>query len=127
RWGVSAETPAASPWELPADLRDFDLVLADVPCSNTGVFRRRPDALWHDRQSDPALLALQRKILDAAAARTASGGNLIYSTCSIDPAENEEQISRFLEDNPEFALQNSITLYPGKFHDGAFGALLVRR
>ena len=72
-------------WGDLADLTgSFDLVLADVPCSNTGVFRRRPDALWNFSTAKMReLMAIQRDILESAFQRTASGGLLIYSTCSI--------------------------------------------
>ena len=127
RWQIAAETPVASPWDLPETYSNFNLVLADVPCSNTGVFRRRPDALWRYRGADRELLELQQKILTAGAMRTASGGIVLYSTCSIDPAENEDQIRRFTAKHPEFSLQKSVTVYPDARHDGAFGALLMRQ
>ena len=67
----------------------FDLVLADVPCTNSGVFRRRPDALW--RWSEAALnamTALQSEILFHAGDLCAPGGTLLYSTCSLEEEEN---------------------------------------
>ena len=107
---------------------EFDLVLADVPCSNTGVFRRRPDALWRfNRAMLTEVVALQEKILHSASERTAPGGQLLYSTCSIEPQENRQQLERFLADHPAFECRVSRQLLPDQEHDGAYAALLVRK
>lgn len=106
----------------------FDRVLADVPCSNTGVLRRRPDARWrwesaHLRQ----LVSLQAEILSAAAAHVAPGGLVVYSTCSNEPEENEEQIAAFLAAHPNFsevARRESLPFVTG--HDGAFACAMRR-
>lgn len=107
---------------------EFDYILADVPCSNTGVFRRRPDALWRFSDSGLAEIGkLQEHILAEAARLTAPGGRLIYSTCSIDPDENELRIASFLERHPEFELTARSRLLPGPGSDGAFAARLVKQ
>lgn len=83
-----------------------DAVLVDVPCTGTGTFRRHPDARWRLRVSDFAVLgALQKKILRAAAAVVKPGGLLVYSTCSLELEENDEQIRAFLAAHPEFTLE----------------------
>jgi 16S rRNA (cytosine967-C5)-methyltransferase len=75
------------------------VVLLDVPCTGTGTFRRHPDARWRLRISDLAVMsALQGSLLRAAAEIVAPGGLLIYSTCSLEPEENDSQIERFLAD-----------------------------
>ncbi len=105
----------------------FDLVLADVPCSNTGVFRRRPDTLWRFTENTlNDVVKLQRQILSAAAKLVKPGGKLIYGTCSIEPKENDEQIAAFAESHCEFKLVKSLLLLPDENFDGAFGALLER-
>jgi len=76
--------------------RRFSKVIADVPCTNTGVYRRRIDARWNwspDLLSE--LVSLQRRILADSANSTEQGGILIYSTCSIDPSENTETVIHF--------------------------------
>ncbi|CAK0760022.1 16S rRNA (cytosine967-C5)-methyltransferase [uncultured Gammaproteobacteria bacterium] len=81
----------------------FDRVLADVPCSGTGTWRRNPDARW--RQLGPGLselIPLQKAILDSAARLVRPGGRLIYATCSLLPEENEQQIEHFLAGHSEF-------------------------
>lgn len=86
-------------------LRDVDAVLVDVPCTGTGTFRRHPDARWRLKASDFAVLpALQRAILRAAASVVRPGGLLIYSTCSLELEENDEQVATFLAEHPDWTL-----------------------
>jgi 16S rRNA (cytosine967-C5)-methyltransferase len=74
----------------------FDAVLADVPCTASGIVRRHPDIRWLRRETDIAKTAVsQRKILDALWATVKPGGHLLYATCSIFPQEGEEQAQRF--------------------------------
>jgi 16S rRNA (cytosine967-C5)-methyltransferase len=87
-------------------LRGLDAVLLDVPCTGTGTFRRHPDARWRLKASDIALLAgLQRTLLRSAAQVVRPGGLLIYSTCSLEPEENDAQVESFLVDHPEWRLE----------------------
>jgi 16S rRNA (cytosine967-C5)-methyltransferase len=87
-------------------LRDMDAVLIDVPCTGTGTFRRHPDARWRLRASDLAVLpALQRSIFRAAADVVRPGGLLIYSTCSLELEENDEQVTRFLAEHPGWVVE----------------------
>ena len=76
---------------------EFDRILVDAPCSGTGVIRRHPDIKWLRREGDIAnLTAIQAKILDSAFSKLKKGGILLYTTCSILPEENSEQIEAFL-------------------------------
>ena len=113
--------------ELPAS-QTFDKVLVDAPCSNTGVLRRRPDARWNwNEEKLAALVKLQAEILDACASRVASGGALVYSTCSNEPEENEAQVTAFLARHPDFSLEESRESIPfDSGTDGAFAAWLRR-
>lgn len=80
-----------------------DAVLLDVPCTGTGTFARHPDARW--RVSAGGLRQLERlqmRMLDAAAELVRVGGHLVYSTCSLEPEENEEQVNGFLRRRPDF-------------------------
>jgi 16S rRNA (cytosine967-C5)-methyltransferase len=104
RTGLSAEVVVADAagWR---DAGTFDAVLLDAPCSATGTFRRHPDVLWNARPGDiPALAQTQRALLAAAAARVAPGGRLVYSVCSLEPEEGEDQARTFLADRPDFRL-----------------------
>lgn len=82
-----------------------DVVLVDAPCLGTGTLRRRPDAKWRKTPSQLAeLVILQRELLDAAATTVRVGGVLVYSTCSLEPEENEEQARAFLARHSEYSL-----------------------
>jgi len=123
-------------------IREVDAVLLDVPCTGTGTFRRHPDARWRLRISDLSVMAaLQASILKAAATVVKPGGLMIYSTCSLEPEENELQIQDFLSKNPDWKLEPppagvvpAETMDDGflrvlpQVHgtDGAFGARLRR-
>jgi 16S rRNA (cytosine967-C5)-methyltransferase len=79
------------------DGRPFDRILADVPCTASGVIRRHPDGKWLRRESDiPSFVQRQRRLFDALWALLAPGGRILYSTCSIFRAENDEQVNAFL-------------------------------
>jgi 16S rRNA (cytosine967-C5)-methyltransferase len=87
-------------------LADMDAVLVDVPCTGTGTFRRHPDARWRLKASDLAVLpALQRAILRAGADVVRPGGLLVYSTCSLELEENDDQVTTFLADHPDWKLE----------------------
>jgi len=105
----------------------FDAILLDVPCSNTGVVRRRPDVRWNYTTAGlKELIVHQRAILDASARLLKLGGALVYSTCSIEPEENIEQVKAFLSTHPGFILEASRQLLPNRHHDGAYAARLRR-
>lgn len=106
----------------------FDRILLDVPCSNTGVLNRRPDARWRfapDRLE--ALTRLQVAMLDAAAPLLAGDGSLVYSTCSLEAEENLQLVERWLAANPAFRLdEHRTSLPPESGMDGAFAARIKR-
>jgi len=89
-------------------LKAADKVLIDVPCTGVGVIRRKPDLRWqtYDSKRFEQLSELQGKILDTASNYLKIGGRLVYSTCSTEPEENEEAVSRFLEKHPDFELED---------------------
>jgi 16S rRNA (cytosine967-C5)-methyltransferase len=88
-----------------ADIKAADLVLIDAPCSGTGTWRRNPDAKWRMR---PGALEVRLKdqveVLDRASAMVKPGGRIAYITCSVLPAENNEQVLAFIARHPEFAV-----------------------
>ncbi len=85
--------------------KGFDRVLADVPCSGTGSWRRNPDAKWRLESKDlDELMARQQEILARASRLVRAGGRLVYVTCSLLREENEDQVNGFLEAHPEFAV-----------------------
>ncbi len=126
--GSRNQIVVASALEPPFQPESFDLILLDVPCSNTGVGRHRPDAMWSFSEHKlNELKLLQRKILDKAFPLLKPGGQLIYSTCSIETEENLLQVQQFISDNPEFTLENQLQLLPGSLHDGAYAASLRKK
>ena len=107
-----------------ADLM-FDRILVDAPCSNTGVLRRRVELRWRIQPSEiDRLRQAQLELLQTAAARLKPGGTLVYSTCSLEPEENEEVVKAFLAANPQFKLESERTLVP--FTAGVDGGYVAR-
>ena len=81
-----------------------DCVICDVPCSGLGVLGKKPDLRYKDEESAIALPALQLEILTASARYLKPGGRLVYSTCTLNPAENRAVVDAFLAAHPDFAL-----------------------
>ncbi len=115
------------------DGRPFDRILADVPCSASGVVRRNPDIKWLRRPQDIAKFAAQQAvILDALWQMLAPGGKLLYATCSIFPEENSQQMESFLARHADASLLalppelGNGQLLPDENHDGFYYALLGR-
>jgi 16S rRNA (cytosine967-C5)-methyltransferase len=101
RLGLEAETLTADAATLTAE--PFDAILLDAPCSATGTLRRHPDVAWTKSTADLGkLVALQSRLLDAAARLIRPGGRLVFCTCSLEPEEGEHQVTRFLAAWPDF-------------------------
>lgn len=113
----------------------YDRILADVPCSASGVVRRHPDIKWLRRPTDFAGFARQQAaMLSALWGCLAQGGKLLYATCSVFPQENRDQIAAFLASHPDalpLPLPDSLPedgqLLPTAQHDGFYYALLEKR
>ena len=106
----------------------FDRVLLDAPCSNTGVMRRRVDLRWRLQAEEIARLAkVQSQLLTAAGEFVKPGGVLAYSTCSLEPEENERIVEQFQESHPKFTLDTTRSIFPPRDKmDGAFVARFRR-
>lgn len=104
----------------------FDGILVDVPCSNTGVLGKRPEARWRITPDGmDALAHVQANLLGRALERLAPAGRLVYSTCSIEPAENQLIVEQVLKYFPKARLVDEVQFIPGQPGDGAFQALIV--
>lgn len=102
----------------------FDRILVDAPCSNTGVIRRRVDLRWRLQPAElERLQKVQRELLHQAAERLRPGGVLVYSTCSLEPEENGQQVQQFLAEQTSFRLESERQLNP--VTDGVDGAYVA--
>lgn len=147
--GPAGEVPgaellfAAMDGRMPA-VSSARTVLLDAPCTGTGALRRRPDARWRlGPRRLASLLELQWELLDGAAAIVTPGGRLVYSTCSLEPEENEGQVEAFLQRHADFVRDPPVVVsLPGEVRtpagdlfvppwlwgtDGAYAAHLRRR
>lgn len=104
RLGIATLTAACRDARIPdpALFRKADAVLCDVPCSGLGVIAKKPDLRVKTAESIRELPALQYDILCASCGYVRPGGKLTYSTCTLNPAENEENVTRFLSEHPDF-------------------------
>ncbi len=128
------------------DAEQYDVVLLDAPCSGLGIMRSKPDIKLHHKPEDTAeLVQLQRQLLPVAAAAVRPGGTLVYSTCTLNKQENDEQVEWFLKKYPNFVLKDlenrlpslpecdrlwkkHLTLWPkAGGHDGFFVARLEKK
>ncbi|HSH07401.1 MAG TPA: 16S rRNA (cytosine(967)-C(5))-methyltransferase RsmB [Burkholderiales bacterium] len=127
---TNADCQAPATWW---DGRYFDRVLADVPCSGSGVVRRHPDIKWIRREEDiTALAQRQGQILDALWRVLAPGGKLLYVTCSVFPQENDAVIELFLRRQPDaerlpLPAGSPAQCLPDARQDGFFFALVEKR
>ena len=106
----------------------MDIVLADLPCSGLGVLGKKPDLRYKmTPEKEEELVRLQQKILSVAQAYVKPGGTLVYSTCTIHRAENEENTRWFLENHPKFRLRKERQLLPGADRgDGFYIAVMEK-
>ncbi len=109
------------------DKEAFDAVLADVPCSCLGLLRKKPDIrLKKDGSEIDNLIPIQRKILEQAAMYVKTGGVLLYSTCTLSKKENEKNVEWFLQNHPEYTLEDMTPYLPKQMADmGKQGYLTV--
>ena len=118
----------------------MDVVIADVPCSGLGIIRKKPDIRYKDLEELKALPELQLAILRNQARYVKKGGVLLYSTCTVLKAENEDVVAAFLENNPDFAREplelpevfpknetGMLTLIPGEYDTDGFFICRLRR
>ena len=105
-----------------------DIVIADLPCSGLGVLRKKTDIKYKmSAEQETELAALQRRMLDTVCAYVKRGGTLMYSTCTIDRMENEENVEWFLKEHEEFRLEEMHQIFPEEaYGDGFFLAKFTR-
>ena len=132
------ETAAADAKVFNPAIPAADKVLCDVPCSGLGVIRRKPEIKYKNPEDYERLPGIQLEILENASKYVKPAGRLVYSTCTLSKAENEDVVNRFLERNENYELvklpapleseSKYITITPDKFgSDGFFIAAFVRK
>lgn len=134
RLGVEIARFARHDWASDEPLSDtaaiapFDRILVDAPCSNTGVMRRRVDLRWRLNSKDFAKMREEQlRILHATIPFLKTGGVLVYSTCSIEPEENEGVVEAITQEFSFLKLVEQVSLLPFRDgFDGAYGAKLIR-
>jgi 16S rRNA (cytosine967-C5)-methyltransferase len=124
------------PWEREAAFREparIDWILIDAPCSNTGVLARRPEARYRvDTRSLDSLVTLQKQLLSEAVRFASPRTRLAYSTCSLEPEENEDLVAWFAQEHPDWQIMATRRTFPtsgqspSDWHDGGFWALWGR-
>ena len=112
-----------------ASVGKADVVIADLPCSGLGVLRKKTDIKYKmNLEKIDSLVLLQRQILAVAAQYVKAGGSLIYSTCTIDRQENEENVTWFLQEQPDYSLEGMEQILPDiSGNDGFFIAKLRKQ
>ncbi len=141
RLGVSLETMKADAAEVEFEA-PLDIAFVDAPCSGTGTISKKPDIKWkRDIDDIKIMVNTQRQLLKNAAKLVKVGGVILYSTCSIENEENEENVEWFLKEHPEFEIDKAEKYLPKEVckngflqtfphlhkSDGAFAARLVKR
>lgn len=106
-----------------------DKVIVDAPCSGLGVIRRKPEIKYKKNNDEMAMLPVkQMVILEASSQYVREGGILVYSTCTINPYENERVVSDFVRKNPQFIIENAVQLLPNvNKTDGFYISVLKRK
>lgn len=126
---------------FPALFGRYDKVLLDAPCSGLGILSHKPEIRWHRKEEDlKEFPPLQEKLLSCAASYVKEGGLLVYSTCTLNPAENEDRVRQFLKEHQEFtplafslgdqkkSADGMMTILPYELHsDGFFIAKLLKK
>ena len=118
----------------------MDVVIADVPCSGLGIIRKKPDIRYKDLEELNGLPALQLAILENQASYVKKGGTLLYSTCTVLKAENEDVVNAFLAKHDDYYLEplelpevfpknetGMLTLIPGQYDTDGFFICRLRR
>lgn len=106
---------------------EYDLVIADVPCTGFGIIRRKPDILIHRKEEDiKSIINLQKEIVDSAIYKLKSGGRFVYSTCTINKEENED-MRFYIEENYNLKCEKEELIFPNeRGEDGFYTAIFIK-
>ncbi|GAB1475703.1 16S rRNA (cytosine(967)-C(5))-methyltransferase RsmB [Bacillota bacterium] len=104
-----------------------DRVLVDAPCSGLGVIKRKPEIKYKEQDEIIGLPEIQLRILRASSSYVKKGGVLVYSTCTINPAENRQVVDEFLKNNAKFVKEDSVELFPNINDTDGFYICIMKR
>ncbi len=131
RYGITnTETIAYDATELNEKYPEesFDCILLDAPCSGLGVLKHKPDIKLNiTPESIDEITALQKQLLATAADLLKKGGQIVYSTCTLNKKENERQVSAFLNEHPDFQLLQQRTVFPYEMDSDGFFYAKMRK
>ncbi|MBR5451640.1 MAG: 16S rRNA (cytosine(967)-C(5))-methyltransferase RsmB [Clostridia bacterium] len=128
RLGITNIIPTLSDATNPTlDVKEFDEILCDVPCSGLGMLCEKPDIKYKKISNFEELPSLQYEILETSAKMLKSGGRLVYSTCTLRKVENECVTEKFINNNKEFEITSQKTYFPNEYGSGFFVSVIERR
>lgn len=107
--------------------RSFDKILLDGPCSGLGVLSRKPEIKYQDSSIMDEIIQIQKKLLENAYVLLKNGGNIVYSTCTINKKENEKQIQAFIQKHPDMKIIEEKTILPYMYHSDGFYMCLLEK
>ena len=105
----------------------FDKILCDAPCSGLGVLARKPEIKYHESSAMDEMIAIQEKLLENAYFLLKKGGNIVYSTCTLNKKENEKQIEKFMTKYPDMKKRKELTILPYQYHSDGFYMCLLEK
>ena len=106
----------------------FDRILCDVPCSGLGDLSHKPEIRWHLKPEDlDEITVIQKEILSSCSSYLKKGGILVYSTCTLNRKENENQVKNFLKAHEDFELLSERTIFPFEYDSDGFYMAALRR
>lgn len=107
--------------------KQYTKILLDGPCSGLGVLSRKPEIKYHDSSAMDEIIPIQAKLLENAYSLCIKGGNIVYSTCTINKKENEKQIEKFIKKHPDMHVVEERTILPYEYHSDGFYMCLLEK
>ena len=107
--------------------KQYTKILLDGPCSGLGVLSRKPEIKYHDSSAMDEIIPIQAKLLENAYSLCIKGGNIVYSTCTINKKENEKQIEQFIKKHPDMHVVEERTILPYEYHSDGFYMCLLEK
>ncbi len=107
--------------------KQYDAILLDGPCTGLGVLARKVEIRYHEPSAMDEIIPIQKKLLENAYQLCKMGGNIVYSTCTINKKENEKQVATFVKDHPDMRVVEEKTILPFDMHSDGFYMCLLKK